>query len=151
MGGHSYGGATATLSTHIDKRIKSCLVLDSWVSPLPESVIDTGIHVPFLFMGRPSWENSDYPGNYSILDSLIAHSSEPKYQLVIQDTEHLDYTDIPLFSPIVKYVLEVGSLSPSISLPMINKIVFSFLDKELNKASGSDLKQFLSNNLISDL
>ena len=55
------------------------------------------------------------------------------------------------FSPIVKYVLEVGSLSPSTSLLMINEIVFSFLDKELNKANNSDLEQLLSNNLISDL
>ena len=75
----------------------------------------------------------------------------PSYGKVFDRTEHLDYTDIPLFSPIVKYVLEVGNLSPSTSLPMINKIVFSFLDKELNKASSSDLEQLLSNNLISDL
>ena len=148
VGGHSYGGATATLSTHIDKRIKSCLVLDSWVSPLPESVIDTGIHVPFLFVGRPTWENSDYPGNYSILDSLIAHSSEPKYQLVIRQTEHLDYTDIPIYSPLIKYFMDVGDLSPSESLPVINELVYGFLEEHLMSNGQNIYEQALNNDLI---
>ena len=148
VGGHSYGGATATLSTHIDKRIKACLVLDSWVSPLPESVLDTGIHVPFLFMGRPTWENSDYPGNYSILDSLIAHSSEPKYQLVIRQTEHLDYTDIPIYSPLIKYFMDVGDLSPSESLPVINELVYGFLEEHLMRNEPNIYERALNNDLI---
>ena len=148
LGGHSYGGATATLSTHHDKRVKACFVLDSWVSPVPESVINSGIHVPFLFMGRPTWEDSDYPGNYSVLDRLIAHSSEPKYQLVIQETEHLDYTDIPLYSPLIKYFMDVGDLSPDECLPIINKLVYGFLEKHLMSNDSIIYEQTLSSDLI---
>lgn len=148
LGGHSYGGATATLSTHHDKRVKACFVLDSWVSPVPESVINSGIHVPFLFMGRPTWEDSDYPGNYSVLDRLIAHSSEPKYQLVIQETEHLDYTDIPLYSPLIKYFMDVGDLSPDECLPVINKLVYGFLEKHLMSNDSIIYEQTLSSDLI---
>ena len=151
VGGHSYGGATAITSSYRDKRIKACFNLDGWINPIPKDIISEGISAPFLFLGRPSWTNSDYPENYTLLKKFLNATPSPNYGKVFDRTEHLDYTDIPLFSPIVKYVLEVGSLSPSTSLPMINKIVFSFLDKELNKANNSDLEQLLSNNLISDL
>ena len=124
------------------------MVLDSWVSPVPKQIIDGGIHVPFLFMGRPSWENSDYPGNYSILDSLIAHSSEPKYQLVIRQTEHLDYTDIPIYSPLIKYFMDVGDLSPSESLPVINELVYGFLEEHLMSNDHNIYERALNNDLI---
>ena len=148
LGGHSYGGATATVSTHQDKRIKACLVLDSWVSPVPEQIIDSGIHVPFLFMGRPTWDDSDYPGNYTRLDSLMLNSSEPKYQLVIQNTKHLDYTDIPLYSPLIKYFMDIGDLKPSRSIPLINKLVYGFLEKHLSNKGSKIYDQALNNDLV---
>ena len=151
VGGHSYGGATAITASYRDKRIKACFNLDGWINPISKDIITEGISIPFLFLGRPSWASSDYSENYTLLKKFLKATTSPSYGKVLNKTEHLDYTDIPLFSPIVKYVLEVGSLSPSKSLPMINEIVFSFLDKELNKENGSTLKQALSNNLISDL
>ena len=148
VGGHSYGGATATVSTHQDKRIKACLVLDSWVSPVPKKIIESGINVPFLFMGRPAWDGSDYPGNYPLLDSLMQNSAEPKYQLVIQNTEHLDYTDIPLYSPLIKYFMDVGDLSPDESLPLVNKLVYGFLEKHLSKKNPTIFDHALNNDII---
>ena len=151
VGGHSYGGATAITASYRNKRIKACFNLDGWINPIPKEIITTGINTPFLFLGRPSWADSDYSENYTLLKKFLNATPSPSYGKVFDRTEHLDYTDIPLFSPIVKYVLEVGSLSPSTSLPMINEIVFSFLNKKFNTANNSDLEQLLSNNLISDL
>ena len=148
VGGHSYGGSTATVAAQQDDRIKACFVLDSWVSPVPQETIDAGIHVPFLFMGRPSWNDSDYPENYKRLDSLMAHSSHPKYKLILKNTEHLDYSDIPLFSPIIRHVLEVGSLSSSVSLPLINDLVHSFLEKHLTKNSEEKFEIAIQNKLV---
>ena len=151
VGGHSYGGATAITASHRDRRIKACFNLDGWINPISKDIITEGIGIPFLFLGRPSWANSNYPQNYTLLKKFLNATTSTSYGKVFDRTEHLDYTDIPLFSPIAKYVLEVGGLPPSTSLPMINKIIFSFLDKELNKENGSNLRQALSNNLISDL
>ncbi len=151
IGGHSFGGATAITASYKDKRIKACFNLDGWINPISKDIISEGISIPFLFLGRPSWANSNYSENYTLLKRFLEATTSSSYGKVFNKTEHLDYTDIPLFSPIVKYVLEVGNLSPSKSLPMINKIVFSFLDKELNEANSSGLEQALSNSLISDL
>jgi len=148
VGGHSYGGSTATVASQRDERIKACFVLDSWISPIPQQTIDVGVHVPFLFMGRPTWQGSDYPGNYPRLDSLMVHSSDPKYRLIIKKTKHLDFSDIPLFSPIIGYVLDVGSLSASVSIPLLNELVYGFLEKHLTEQPYSHFDEMIQNELI---
>ena len=148
LGGHSYGGATAILASHNHDIVKACVVLDGWISPIPDKVISEGINVPFLFMGRPSWHDSDYPGNYERLADLITHSSNEKYDLRINQTLHLDYTDIPLMSPLVKHVMDVGDLKPSTTLSLINDLVLGFLEVHLLERDYKGFKQALDNNLL---
>ena len=148
VGGHSYGGSTATVVSQRDNRIKACFSLDSWISPIPQETIDDGIHIPFLFMGRPTWDGSDYPGNYPRLDSLMAHSSNPKYRLIIKGTKHLDYSDIPLFSPIIGYVLDVGSNPAALTVSLINELVHGFLVKHLLGESNDIFDNAIENELV---
>ena len=148
LGGHSYGGATAILASHNHEIIKACVVLDGWISPIPDKVISEGINVPFLFMGRPNWDDSDYPGNYERLADLITHSSNEKYDLRINQTLHLDYTDIPLMSPLVKHVMDVGDLKPSTTLSLINDLVLGFLEVHLLERDYKGFQQALDNNLL---
>ena len=148
VGGHSYGGSTATVVSQRDNRIKACFSLDSWISPIPQETIDDGIHIPFLFMGRPTWDGSDYPGNYPRLDSLMAHSSNPKYRLIIKGTKHLDYSDIPLFSPIIGYVLDVGSNPANLTVSLINRLVHGFLVKHLLGESNDIFDNAIDNDLV---
>ena len=148
VGGHSYGGSTATVVSQRDNRIKACFSLDSWISPIPQETIDDGIHIPFLFMGRPTWDGSDYPGNYPRLDSLMAHSSNPKYRLILKGTKHLDYSDIPLFSPIIGYVLDVGSNPAALTVSLINGLVHGFLVKHLLGESNNIFDNAIDNDLV---
>tara|TARA_B100000427_G_scaffold329279_1_gene344891 strand:+ start:1566 stop:2684 length:1119 start_codon:yes stop_codon:yes gene_type:complete len=151
VGGHSYGGATAILSSKIDKRIKVCFVLDGWINPVPVSVIKTGLDKPLLSMGRPEWKGSDYPDNYQYLNKLVANSKGPNYNIIIEKTLHLDYTDIPFYSPIIKYVMDVGNLSPTVSHLLINNLVREFLNSYLLDEPMGDYNALLSNRLISNL
>ena len=151
VGGHSYGGATAIHSAKTDERIKTCFVLDSWIDPVPKATIGQGLQKPILSMGRPSWENSDYPNNYNLLNQLFSNSSAPNYNIIIKNTLHLDYTDIPLYSPIIKYVMDVGDLPPSTSHKLINNLIFTFLESHLLNKPIGDYRMLLNNNLITDM
>ena len=131
VGGHSYGGATAILSANRDDRVYACFILDGWINPVPNSIIETGLRKPFLSVGRPDWKDSDYPDNYTYLSKLVTNSAKPNYNIAIDKTLHLDYTDIPLYSPIIKYVMDVGTLSPSVSHVLINNLVHDFLESHL--------------------
>ena len=95
VGGHSYGGATAILSASRDDRIDACFILDGWINPVPNSIIETGLRKPFFSVGRPEWKDSDYPDNYTYLSELVTNSAKPNYNIAIDKTLHLDYTDIP--------------------------------------------------------
>ncbi len=148
LGGHSYGGATAILASHGHETIKSCVVLDGWINPVPDEVVSSGIDVPLLSLGRPNWDDSDYPSNYDKLDELMSHSSNKKYHLRISETLHLDYTDIPLMSPFIKHVMDVGDLSHSTSLALINELVHGFLERHLLEKESAILDQALKNKLI---
>ena len=148
VGGHSYGGATAIHSAKIDKRVKTCFVLDAWINPVPKATIEQGLQKPILSMGRPTWETSDYPDNYNLLKQLFSNSFAPSYNIIIKNTLHLDYTDIPLMSPIVNLFMDVGTLRPKKSLPLINDLVLNFLDENsLGKKNG--LSILLQSELIS--
>ena len=148
LGGHSFGGATATFATHKNKQIAACFVLDSWLSPIPDSVISSGINTPFLFVGRPTWNTSDYPENYSHLDRILERSPGPKYHLIIKNTLHLDYTDIPLLSPFINRFMDVGTLPPETSLPLINNLTLGFLEKYVANNKENRFEQILNNELI---
>ena len=104
--------------------------------------------IPFLFMGRPHWDDSDYPTNYKKLDELMARASNDKYHLHIKKTLHLDYTDIPLMSPLIDHVMDVGNLSPTISLPLVNQLAHGFLEKHLLGSTDQILNRALMNKLI---
>ena len=102
-------------------------------------------------MGRPSWEDSDYPNNYHLLNQLFSNSSAPSYNIIIKNTLHLDYTDIPLYSPIIKYVMDVGDLQPSTSQKLINNLIFTFLESHLLDKPIAEYNILLNNNLVTKM
>ncbi|MBL7013140.1 MAG: dienelactone hydrolase family protein [Candidatus Marinimicrobia bacterium] len=134
--GHSYGGATAINASAIDSRLKACFALDGWINPIPKSIIESGLGIPFYFLGRPSWENSDYPNNYTLLSALLHNGSGEQLFSIVNKTQHLDFTDTPLFSPLASYFLDVGELPASISQPLIFSQAYTFFNHFLKKSSG---------------
>ena len=50
--GHSFGGATGIMALDSDPRIRAAVVLDGWMVPVPESVIDRGAEKPILYLGQ---------------------------------------------------------------------------------------------------
>ncbi len=96
--GHSFGGATAIQVSFEDDRFKSCLVLDSWLNPVSDTVLISGIKQPFLYLGRPLWNDSNYPSSPELVKTFINAFPENKYQFILKNSRHLDFCDAPLFS-----------------------------------------------------
>ena len=131
VAGHSYGGGTSIMVSYLDPRVKATLVLDSWMNPLPQKIIEIGIQQPLIYIGRPKWTDSDYPTNTDLVAKLMDNTKGANYYLSIKGTLHLNYCDAPLFSPLAKYFLDIGKMNGIKSVNLINNISLQFFDQHL--------------------
>ena len=60
----------------------------------------------------------------------------------------MDFSDIPLFSPIIGYVLEVGSNPATVTVSLINGLVHGFLVKHLLGESNDIFDNAIDNDLV---
>lgn len=132
--GHSYGGATAIQTAFEDPRIKAALTLDSWMNPLPDHIIETGIQQPFLYIGRPHWNDSEYPNSPTRLTNFRKNLVRDSHHYILEGSLHLDFCDAPLFSPLSDLFLETGNIPAKKAVFLVNTTVKSFFDKYLINA-----------------
>ena len=126
--GHSYGGATSVMVSYVDNRIDACISLDGWNVPIPQNVIDDGLNIPLLYIGRPEWDTNL---NYEKLDTLIARSGTIAEKLILDGTKHFDYSDTPYFSTMAKRFGISGELSAEEILSTLNEQIITFFDKHV--------------------
>ena len=66
----------------------------------------------------------------------------------MKNTLHLDFTDIPVFSPLIRYVMDVGSNPSHVSINSVNDISFLFLEKATNRQLSENLEKYLDNKIF---
>ena len=105
--GHSFGGATGIMALVSDPRIRAAVVLDGWMVPVPEAIIDRGASKPLLYLGQESWGE---PLNYEKLARFEANSSGLVTTEILAGTKHMDFSDSPHLSSFAKRVGFAGSV-----------------------------------------
>ena len=50
--GHSFGGGTSLAASILDDRIKTCISLDGWYTPVHPDIYNLGLSIPFLYSGN---------------------------------------------------------------------------------------------------
>ena len=128
--GQSFGGMTAVKVCTLDDRCRAGISLDSGLAYDYSFNQSQPLTQPFLFMlNQAAWYSRD-----QILDRLTG----PVYVVGVQDTLHLDFTDLYLFSPLVKYSSWLGPIDGSRMTRIINAYVLAFWDETL-KGENSPL------------
>lgn len=136
--GHSMGGATAAALGREREEVDAVIVLDGTM--MGETVgyrdgreyyIDEQYPKPILNIfneehGRQAATLGDsYPNSFM-------HARSPQsYQVVVEGTGHLNFTDLPLVSPFLGRLLGTGDLDPAYAMKTTNALVLEFFDRYL--------------------
>jgi predicted dienelactone hydrolase len=122
--GQSFGGVTAVSVCAADDRCRAGISLDAG---LPRDyagrAIGSPLKQPFMFMLNEGWA-------YYMRTNLGAVVNIA-YGVTIRETTHFDFTDLFLYSPVLKFTKSFGSINGYHMIKIINDYTLSFFDKHL--------------------
>ena len=118
--GHSLGGATAVSVGRRDEN---------------EEIYTT----PILSINNENHNNECLNARemgYNYTNNVILDNAVTGYSTYFRGSEHMNFTDLPLFSPFLAKMLGTGSVDPKRCIDQVNEIVVDFMDCYL-KGEGS--------------
>ncbi|KWX72343.1 alpha/beta hydrolase family protein [Paenibacillus jilunlii] len=161
--GHSIGGATAYDASY-DPRITVGIDLDGGLYRLRDR---EGLRKPFLFINSESyfeklkmvmdnrvytdaelkrmgstreWEDQVTEDKKLELERMRETVNEGGQVLYIENTEHLNFTDVQFISPIFKMLGITGKIAPERANSVINAYMLDFFDMYLKNQGGVLMK-----------
>ncbi len=140
--GHSLGGATAATLGRQVEGIKAVAVIDGTMlgeeiglKDGKEQVTTEPYPVPILnFYNGDSYEaikeiKDIYP------NTIASASQKNAYQIAIMNAGHMNFTDLPMVSPMLAKALGTGSVNPKACMKYVNQTILEFFDGYLKGQS----------------
>ena len=135
--GHSLGGATAVTVARRDD-IDAVIDLDGTM--LGEEIDMKDGHViyndeayltPILNVANENHHNQSIEAKksgYTYINNVIMDNARNGYTTYFEGSGHMNFTDLPLFSPMLAKSLGTGSVDPKVCIDKVNEIVVEFFD-----------------------
>jgi pimeloyl-ACP methyl ester carboxylesterase len=139
--GHSFGGATALQAMSEIPAIKAAVVFDAWLFALPESIKQSALQKPVLFLQADHFfiENMPYgKGNTAQVANIVSATNQQKEGIAalgaITGAAHADFTDLAMFAPAITTLAKVTKLPG----PWVHKVMVTVSLGFLRCATTSD-------------
>lgn len=133
--GVSLGGIVVGEACRIERRLRVCLVMDA---PMPALVVRDGLQQPGMWITRNAetmrdegWAQFDIDQHQKSMRAAFDRSTSDSYFVEIAGMFHANLTDIPYFSPALKWVGITGSIDPKRAHAVINAYTVAFFDQYL--------------------
>ncbi len=136
--GHSLGGATSVEVARMHSDIDAVIVLEGTMmgeytgfANGTETFNATPFTVPVLDVySRDIYEEASAYGEAYVNFYLGNRALDYQYE-IFEDAGHLNFTDLPLFSPILAKKLGVGSVDPKECIEKMNRMVLEYFNHYL--------------------
>ncbi|MFI6481498.1 alpha/beta hydrolase family protein [Nonomuraea sp. NPDC050663] len=147
--GISWGGATAAEACANDPRLKACLIMDVQMTA---HVVKAGLRQPTLFMTRDAatfrlerersggWPEEEISGTIDTMTDVHRRLPGAGYYVEIPGLFHVDFTDVPAWSPMTPQLGLNGTIDARRAHDIINAYSLAFFDKHLVGRSPSLLE-----------
>lgn len=145
--GHSIGGASAAQLARIRNDIDAVVVVDGTLlgedleynnnqlllntEPYPVPILDIFNEDHY----EEALENKEiYP------NMVMAKNAIDCRQIVFKDAGHLNFTDLPMFSPFLASLLGTGDIDSRYCIETMNQVILSFFDYYLKDSNSLNLQ-----------
>jgi len=136
--GHSLGGASAVSVGRIRNDISAVVDLDgtmlgeqTGVSDNMPVINEEPYTTPLLSIDNDAHHNERIEARqigYVYSNNVILDNAEEGYSTYLKGAEHMDLTDLPLFSPFLAGMLESGDIDHGECIDQVNSIVLQFFN-----------------------
>ena len=136
MFGHSTGGGAVLQTCWQDERCKAVVGEDPWLVPYDRAMTSSGISQPSLTMFSENWLREP---NLALVNQLWENQQQGSQlqRMTIQGTQHYDFSDISLYSPLGATLGLKGSISAEREISLFNDFLIGFFDQHLVKPESS--------------
>jgi predicted dienelactone hydrolase len=128
--GHSTGGGAAIEFCAQDPRCQSVLGMDPYMEPVSRSVLEEGISLPVMAIFSQAWYD-DWENDERGFEQFYANTGGWKLLTYLQGTTHMDFSDVPAFSPLAPYLGLKGPLNGERVLEIVRAYSLAFFDHTL--------------------
>ncbi|MCB8983043.1 MAG: dienelactone hydrolase family protein [Ardenticatenaceae bacterium] len=136
--GHSMGGGAAVHLAAGEARCRALLLLDPWLRPVDEAILQQGLDVPVLSLMS---EGEFGRINGQLAEQLTANGRADGLVATIAGTGHYDYSDLPLLSPATRLFGAKGPINGRRAARIINDYTLAFFDTYLRERPSPLLKE----------
>eukprot|EP00602_Paraphysomonas_sp_CaronLab_P001495 CAMPEP_0185029616 /NCGR_PEP_ID=MMETSP1103-20130426/16021_1 /TAXON_ID=36769 /ORGANISM="Paraphysomonas bandaiensis, Strain Caron Lab Isolate" /LENGTH=295 /DNA_ID=CAMNT_0027564425 /DNA_START=833 /DNA_END=1717 /DNA_ORIENTATION=- len=145
--GHSFGGGTCATVACRDKRVTSCVLLDSWMYPVPDADRVAGLKCPTLMVSSELWAFSKYQALFR--KDLVERSSDVTvFNATIKGSDHLNFCDLHYMAhpELLRLITSFGTVDAYLHSEAKAQLVLRFftamsVGKSLLHTPGNDVQR----------
>ncbi len=133
--GVSLGGIVAAEVCRGEPRLRTCLMMDA---PMPATVVQAGLQQPTMWITRDAqtmrnegWSKFDIDQHQKSMRAVFEKSTGDGYFVEVTGLFHANLTDIPHFSPLLKWFGITGTIDATRAHSIINAYTVAFFDRYL--------------------
>jgi pimeloyl-ACP methyl ester carboxylesterase len=134
--GHSTGGGAALEFCRFHDSCDAVFAMDPWIEPASAAVRSDGIGQNAFFLFSENWELDTLERNYGYIEEFIRNSSGTITTATVAGTQHLDFSMLPLLSPLAETLGLKGPIDGDRIILIMNAMVVSYLDHVLKDSAA---------------
>ncbi len=128
--GVSFGGVTAVRVCSIDERCQAGISMDAGLPrDYAGAALDSPLKQPFLFMFNE--------GRAHYMRPALGAVENTAYGVIIRGTRHLNFADLVLYSPVLKFTKTFGPIDGYRMAEVLNDYTLAFFDEHLKGETSS--------------
>jgi hypothetical protein len=138
--GFSLGGIVAGEACMVEPRLRACLMMDA---PMPTSVVQAGLKQPSMWIPRSAgtmrlerqraggWPEAEIHAHLTSMRAVYESLPGEGYFVQVPGIFHSNFSDIPAWSPLVRWLGASGPMDVQRAHSIINAFTLAFFDRHL--------------------